>query len=382
MVLSSGSQPASARTEAIELVRIPESGLQPDVAMDRSGLVHMVYLAGEPGAANVFYARSRDSGETFSSPIRVNSQDNSAIAAGTIRGAQVALGRNGRVHVAWNGSGKAEPQGPSNPLTKRPGAPMLYARSNQAGTAFEPQRNLITRTTDLDGGGSIAADDRGRVYVAWHGGPADGAGGESARRVWIARSLDDGTTFGRENPVSDPETGICGCCALRLFAAPDGALHVVYRSATNKVHRDIYSLVSRDQAATFTGARLHQWEIGACPMTSMSIAAGPRLLAAWETDGQVYFSGISSPDKVTPPPGPAPADHARRKHPRLAAGQNGTVLLVWTEGMSSGRGGSLGWQTFSLDGAPTATKGTQQGIPASSFAAVVPRADGGFTILY
>ena len=47
---------------------------------------------------------------------------------------------------------------------------MLYARSNPAGTAFDPQRNLIAITIDLDGGGSIAADDSGRVYVAWHGG--------------------------------------------------------------------------------------------------------------------------------------------------------------------------------------------------------------------
>jgi hypothetical protein len=36
--------------------------------------------------------------------LRVNSQQGSAIAAGAIRGAHLAVGRNGRVHVAWNGS--------------------------------------------------------------------------------------------------------------------------------------------------------------------------------------------------------------------------------------------------------------------------------------
>jgi hypothetical protein len=342
----------------------------------------MVYLAGEPAGANVFYARSTDSGKTFSSPIRVNSQDHSAIAAGSIRGAQIALGRNGRIHVAWNGSDKALPRALTNPLTRREGSPMLYARSNPNGTAFEAQRNLITRTTDLDGGGSIAADDRGRVYVAWHGTGADGAGGETARQVWLARSTDDGATFAQENPVSDRATGVCGCCALRLFAGTDGAVHIMYRAATDKIHRDIYALVSHDQGATFAGARVHPWELAACPMTSLSIAAGPRPIAAWETDGQVYFREIESSASATTPPGPTPAAESRRKHPRIAIGRDGTRLLVWTEGLLWGRGGSLAWQAFGSDGRPAASKGTQNGVPVWSFAAVVARPGGGFTILY
>jgi hypothetical protein len=45
-----------------------------------------------------------DQGVTFSSALKVNSHPGSAIAAGNIRGAHIALGRNGRVHVAWNGT--------------------------------------------------------------------------------------------------------------------------------------------------------------------------------------------------------------------------------------------------------------------------------------
>ena len=36
----------------------------------------------------------------------------SADAQESIRGAQMAIGRGERVHVAWNGSGAAEPKGP------------------------------------------------------------------------------------------------------------------------------------------------------------------------------------------------------------------------------------------------------------------------------
>jgi hypothetical protein len=342
----------------------------------------MVYLGGEPGGANVFYVRSSDGGKTFSRAVRVNSQDGSAIATGTIRGAQIALGRRGIVHVAWNGSDRALPKPPSDPEAKRAGAPMLYARSIAGGTAFEGQRNVISQTKNLDGGGSIAADENGGVYVAWHGDSIDGQGGEDARRVWLARSTDDGTTFDKERPISDPSTGVCGCCATRLVARPGGELELLYRSATKLVHRDVYSLVSRDRGRTFAGARVHEWEINACPMTSMSLTATGASLRAWETNGQVYFSSTAAGDSPKAPPLTSSTESIRRKHPRLAVQQNGDVLLAWTEGTSWGRGGSLAWQVFAADGRPTSVRGTRAGVPVWSFPAVVARPDGGFTILY
>jgi hypothetical protein len=393
LVAATAIAPSSA-IDVVDLMRVPNGGVQPEVAIDASGVVHMVYLGGDPGAADVFYVRSSDGGRTFSSAVRVNSQPGSAIATGTIRGAQIAIGRNNTVHVAWNGSGKALPSPPVNPATKRAGAPMLYARSKAGTTAFEPQRNLISQTTDLDGGGSIAADGNGGVYVAWHGGPADGLGGEGARRVWLARSTDDGATFDKERPVSDPSTGVCGCCALRLLLTRAGELHLLYRAATNSVHRDVFSLVSRDGGRTFTGTRVQAWEIGACPMTSMAFAAADPVLRAWETDGQVYFNSVAAGDPPKSPPLPAssaspagPASPAsieplRRKHPRLSINRKGSVLLAWTEGTSWGRGGSVAWQVFGPDGRPTTVRGAQSGVPAWSFPSVIARPDGGFTIIY
>ncbi len=369
------------RAEKVELVRVPNGGIQPELSVDATGTLHMVYLAGEPGSADVFYVRSADAGRTFSAAVRVNSEPGSAIATGTIRGAHVAVGGNGRVHIAWNGSAKASPQAPADPKTGRAGTPMLYARSNPEGTAFEPQRNLMTATLHLDGGGSIAADGRGGVYVAWHGNALGGDDGEQARRVWIARSLDDGATFGAEQPVSDASTGVCGCCALRLTATAHGELHLLYRSAREIVHRDIYSLVSTDRGVTFAGERLHGWEIGACPMTSMSIVAGNPVQRAWETEGQVYFADArhrAEPKSPAVEPGVTP----RRKHPRLAVNQEGTVLLVWADGTAWNKGGSIAWQAFARDGQPTHVRGTQAGLPVWSVPAVATRPNGTFIVFY
>lgn len=381
VTLGIAAPPAPATVPDVAVVRLPDGAVQPETLVDARGVVHLVYLAGDARAADVYYARSADGGRTFAQPIRVNSQDGSAIAAGTVRGAQLALAPGGRVHVVWNGSDTAEPKPPANPKTGRAGSPLLYARSNAAGTLFEPQRNLITQTTNLDGGASVAATSRG-VFVGWHAHPASGEGTEDARRVWLAQSSDGGATFTRERPISDPATGVCGCCGLRMFAAASGEIHALYRSATGGTSRDVYALVSRDGAKTFSSRRVHPWQIAACPMTTMAMAAGGSLLQAWETDGQVYFAAAGSSAAPKEPPLTAAREVARRKHPRIAVNRDGTVLLVWTEGTAWARGGTIAWQRFAADGSLLGPAGTRPALPVWGFAAAIARPDGGFAILY
>jgi|SRR6185312_15108535 len=83
----------------VSVIRVPDGGIQPQVEV-KDGIVHMVYFSGEPEHGDLYYVRSRDYGKTFSKPIRVN-KPGGAIAVGAIRGAQLAIGRNGRAHVAW-----------------------------------------------------------------------------------------------------------------------------------------------------------------------------------------------------------------------------------------------------------------------------------------
>jgi len=373
---------APAAATSVELVRVPSGGVQPEAVVDANGTLHLLYFAGEPQAGDLFYVRSSDYGKTFSTPIRVNSQQGSAIATGTIRGGQLAIGRGGRVHVVWNGSDEARPRGLVNPASGKAEAPFLYSRSNADGTAFEAQRDLARRSYGVDGGGSIAADATGGVFAAWHALPVGGGNGEDHRLVWIARSTDDGATFAEEAPAWKEPTGACGCCGLRIFAGPSNALFLLYRSATAMTHRDIYLLESTDRGQSFRGSKVQPWEIGACPMTSMSIASTSKdVFGAWETAGQVYFGAIDTKGARIAMPIPAPGDSRTRKHPRLAVNAHGDVLFVWTEGTAWSRGGSLAWQLFDAAGRPT-EKGSSSGIPVWSFAAPIARSDGSFAIVY
>src|SRR4051812_46796195 len=94
----SGAQPGSK----VSVLRTPNGGIQPQAVSDAKGTLHLIYFKGEAGAGDLFYVRREAGQERFSDPVRINSEPNSAIAAGTVRGGQLALGKGGRVHVAWN----------------------------------------------------------------------------------------------------------------------------------------------------------------------------------------------------------------------------------------------------------------------------------------
>ena len=357
---------------SVHLQRVPDGGIQPQIAVDEKGTVHLIYLRGEAAHADVFYVRSTDGGVTFSKPIQVNHESGNAIAAGTVRGAQIAMGRNGRVHVAWNGSRSPDVHH----------APMLYTRSNDDGTAFEPERNLIQSSYGIDGGGAVAADRNGNVYVVWHA-PTPGEQGEEHRRVWIARSKDDGRTFERETAANDEPTGACGCCGLAAFADSRGGVYALYRSAFQVMNRDMHLLFSRDRGRHFENAKIDRWDIGACVMSTEAFAEGSdAVFTAWETKGQVYMGRIDPKVGKVTQLYVAPGEAGARKHPAIAVNVRGDVLLAWTEGTGWKKGGSLAWQVFDADGTAKGPVGHADGVPVWGLAAAYPRANGEFILIY
>src|SRR6266851_2131939 len=90
----------------VRLLRTPDSGIQPQAAVDAKGVVHVIYFKGDPKGGDIFYVRREPAQNDFSRPLPVNSHPHTAMAIGTIRGAQLAVGKNGRIHVAWDGTGE------------------------------------------------------------------------------------------------------------------------------------------------------------------------------------------------------------------------------------------------------------------------------------
>jgi hypothetical protein len=367
-----------AGEKQVSVQKTPGDGIQPQAVLDEKGNLHLLYYQGEAKGGNLVYVR-RDAGKhAFSQPLRVNSQEGSAIAMGTIRGGHIALGMSGRVHVAWNGSGQALPK---NPVA---GSPMLYSRLNDEGIAFESQRNLMTQTSILDGGGSLAADSKGNVYVAWHALGKESAKGEDHRKVWVTISSDEGKTFAAEKEAWQEPTGACGCCGMRGFADFKGNAYFVYRAASEKINRGMYLIQSTDKGKSFAGVQMDNWKIDSCPMSSEAFAEGPSgVYAAWDTEGQIYFTRIQSGKVAIDAPTAMPGQGGNRKHPAMAVNKNGDVIVVWTEGASWNRGGDLAWQVYDKAGKATAESGRRHGaIPVWGLPTAVAEPDGRFSILH
>src|SRR5947209_3518263 len=84
----------------VRTVHVPNDGQVPEVAVDAQGTWHLTYGTGLGG--NAFYVQSKDNGKTFSKPVRLNQRANTVTAA-MERGARIALGKDGIIHVVWLG---------------------------------------------------------------------------------------------------------------------------------------------------------------------------------------------------------------------------------------------------------------------------------------
>jgi hypothetical protein len=118
-------------------------------------------------------------------------------------------------------------------------------------------------------------------------------------------------------------------------------------------------------------------------MSTLAFVQGPKgVVAAWDTDEQIFFTTIKPGTADFTAPQSAPGSGGARKHPAVAMNARGEMILVWTEGTGWNRGGAVAWQVYDKDGKPTAEKGRTDGVPAWSLVAVFARADGAFSIIY
>jgi hypothetical protein len=367
---------STLRASHITVTRTPDGGIQPQVAVDAAGTAHLIYYKGADGGGDIFYARQKADEDKFSKPIKVNSRAGSAMAIGSIRGAQLEVGKNNRVHVIWNGGSGAE----KVKLDGKEITPLVYTRMNDEGTGFEPERNLITYAAGLDGGSSIAADPSGNVYAFWHGRAPGAAEGEEGRAVFVSRSTDEGKTFRPEVPATSEKTGACGCCGMKALADATGAVYVLYRGALEMTDRSEVLLVSPKPGAPFKIVNKHRWEIATCPMSSAFLSPAEKgAMAAWETDGQIFYTTV---DPITMSVGKIESlpTKTKKRHPSVTKNSEGETLVTWSEGTGWARGGTAYWRATNNKGG--VNEGHGEELPVWGMVTGYAKPNGDFVVIY
>lgn len=366
---------AAPRSADVEVLRLPERMIKPRAALGTDGTLHLVVYSGGLQQGNLLYLRRPPGQDELSPPTRINLQPRSVNGRGSIASPHLALGKADRVHVAYPGSRDSTPLGPYD----SPG--IFYSRQGEDG-AFEAPRNIMRRSRGGQfGGQSIAADAAGNVWVSWYG--VDGPRGtEPDARLFVARSNDEGLTFAPERLAREEKLGACYCCAMSAMAADDGRLLLFYRAAGDGRHRDMHLFSSVDGGTTFEDLLLDRWEFVGCPETGGSLVmALDTPLALWEAAGKLVKVARLPLAEPQPEVTVLRGDGKLPRYPVAATNTRGETLIVWVEGVSAKRPGSVVWQLLDSTGRPVGKRIRRDGAKANSLVAVVARPDGSFLVV-
>jgi hypothetical protein len=298
----------------------------------------VAWAASVSGKGDIMIAVSRDGGQTFAPPVRVNTVEGDARISGEIAPRVALLPRPGAdpiVTVTWN--------------AKDTRTHIKSARSLDGGRTFDRAISLQTPAADGDRGWQAATmDANGALHAIWldHRGMAAGADkghehkGEHDGVTMAQRSaLYYASSAGR--PERELFKGVCYCCKTALAIGPDGRLHAAWRHVFANNMRDIAYTVSRDRGATFAPLlRVHEdkWSINGCPDDGPAIAVDRSatvhlvwptvlngeegaLLYATSRGGQPFAAPVRVPTLGSPKP----------SHPQIAADANGRIMIVWDE---------------------------------------------------
>ncbi|HET9983237.1 MAG TPA: sialidase family protein, partial [Longimicrobiales bacterium] len=134
----------------------------PTVARGTAGDAFVAWVGAGPGGQDVYLSRRAVGGGAWSAPVRVNDLAGDA-AAHEQAPAQVAVGPDGTIYVAWQNNTKV-------PGRRFPASDLRLARSTDGGRTFEP-----AITVNDDAGGppashtfhNVAVAGDGTVYVSW-----------------------------------------------------------------------------------------------------------------------------------------------------------------------------------------------------------------------
>jgi hypothetical protein len=267
----------------------PETSPHPGVAIDPDDVIHLAWADTSSGIWDIYYALSTDGGDTFSEPIQINAEATSAVRGHPT----LAVGSDGRVHVAWeemrdgdwdiyyahleSGGSFSAPIQDSDDATgtdqtrpaiavERDGTVHLawqdsragnwdiyYARSTDGAASFEANLRVNEETRGQQVDPAIGVDGQGRVHVAW----ADDR--SVAWAVYHARSEGEGFLRGRvvgSGLMSDLSNSLPS-----LAVGQDDSVHIAWANAYVR-HPDYDALlylpvyaVSADGGDTFSDPR-------------------------------------------------------------------------------------------------------------------------------
>jgi hypothetical protein len=306
-------------------------GGYPVVALDNTGGVYVTWY--NLDTLELFFICSHDGGRTWGPVIRIAGGGNPVVGCSDC---DVAVDLNsGDVYVAW--------------IDNRTGHTDVHlCRSVNHGVSFSPAVTVNSvEGSDIvrvDNGASysthVAVANDGTVFVAWE----DNRTSSSFSDVYLARSIDEGLTFGANVRVNPAEAGTNHTEPWITFDQA-GIVYVAYTRITATAE-DIYLTKSLDKGSTFgTPVKINDdsgdYYRG---KKEVAISKDGEICVVW-TDGRnpngywdIYFATSTDGGVSFGPNIRVNDDHVANWHgtPSLVIDSAGGINIVWEDFRNNG----------------------------------------------
>lgn len=340
MLLLSSAGGAAAQSVALGLDGRTNSN--PTIAA-QGDFVVVAWSAAEVSSMDLFMATSRDGGQSFGAPVRVNRVPGQARLSGDMP-ARIALlpqrGAPPEILVSWSAKSGDTWQ-------------LLQARSKDGGTTFGPSTPVPgSDAPGVRGWHSMSVDATGTPAVLWVDHRATVAVDDSLKKLpqgerpradpteraklsWVYHARFDGSPATRVSP------SVCYCCKTTMVASGKST-YAVWRHVYPGSERDIAFVRSTDGGKTFSApvrVSADRWQIDGCPDDGPALAVdragaahvvwptavdgkGTKVLTLYHAmtkDGRTFTPRLALPVR-----GPA-------AHPQVVAEPDGAILVAWDE---------------------------------------------------
>jgi hypothetical protein len=340
MALACGRE--SVRIEEVRSPSGTEAAADPSLALDpRSGDWLMTWV----NSGNLWFARTSDSGATWSAPVRVTDKPDDVHPHGE-SSPRLVVSPRGTLAAVWTNSIDV-------PGRAWPASNIRFARSVDGGQTWSRAITLNDDTTGAPGGhifhGAAWSGDS-TLLVAWldeRGGAAPGDSGvegahpghhpettlEPDATIYLARSLNGGARWGPNQPLWG---AACPCCRVSLARGPDGNVVAGWRKHFPGSVRDpvVANVSNGATPPPVTRVATDGWVYPGCPHTGPGVTVDARgtIHVAWFTgkpNGEGVFYGRQPAGAGASFSAPVQVVGGRMTaHPRVAALPDGGAVVA------------------------------------------------------
>ena len=230
--------------------------------------MNLLYAAhNEKGKQNLFMAKTKNIGDSFSGVVPVNLEKGEVSAHGE-NGPKLRSGKGRGMFAAWVG--------------KRD---IKFARSMNFGRSFNPAIQVnddVGKASQSFFTMEVAPD--GTIYVIWLDGRDKKSNKPGTTSVYLARSVNKGKSFEKNIKIAGD---ICPCCRTALAFGDNGEVFASWRHVYDDNERVIVVATSLDDGKTWSKpVKVSEtgWKINGCAHSGPAMKyVGGKLFISWYT---------------------------------------------------------------------------------------------------